>query len=182
MKAVAFAALALALVISCAQERESSQSRVTETAEPTDVIDQDLMIALSQAKNYHHKARIYMSDGNTPAAIASVREILSLKFPAGAPEAEDVLDDARALLAKLLVGQGQLDEATKVVDDRLAHRQRDSFFIANLYTVQGEIHQARAEQLSAGGNATGAAEEKRAAISSFDASIEIEKKLQQGAR
>ena len=60
------------------------------------------MIALSKAKNFHHKAKVYMSDGNIAEAIASVREILSLQFPAGAPEAEDVRNDARALLAKLL--------------------------------------------------------------------------------
>ena len=57
-------------------------SSVTQVTEPSDAIDQKLMVALSQAKNFHHKAKVYMSDGNTAAAIASVREILSLRFPA----------------------------------------------------------------------------------------------------
>jgi len=171
-------------ITGCSTDREASPAppATTHTAEPTDVIGQDLMIALSQAKNFHHKAKVYMSDGNIPAAIASVREILSLRFPAGAPEAEDVLNDARALLAKLLVGQGQLEEAMRVVDEGLSHRARDSFFIANLYTVQGEIHEARAAALDAAGDAASqarATEEKHAAIESYDTSIQINKKLQQ---
>ncbi|MGE5185066.1 MAG: tetratricopeptide repeat protein [Acidobacteriota bacterium] len=166
------------LVTACScsqQEREPAPApSATHTAEPTDVIDQNLMIALSQAKNFHHKAKVYMSDGKLDDAIASVREILSLQFPAGAPEADDVRDDARALLAKLLVGKGELDEAMRVVNEGLAASSRESFFVANLYTVQGEIHEARAAQLAG----AQAADEKRAAIASYDKSIEIDAKLQ----
>ncbi len=155
------------------QEREPAPS-ATHTAEPADVIDQKLMVALSQAKNFHHKAKVYMSDGKLDDAIASVREILSLQFPAGAPEAEDVRDDARALLAKLLVGKGELDDAMRVVQEGIASSTRESFFVANLYTVQGEIHEARAAQLAG----AQAADEKRAAIASYDKSIEIDARLQ----
>jgi tetratricopeptide (TPR) repeat protein len=165
------------VVTACSQQdREAAPPppSATHTAEPADVIDQKLMVALSQAKNFHHKAKVYMSDGKLDDAIASVREILSLQFPAGAPEAEDVRDDARALLAKLLVGKGELDEAMRVVNEGLAASPRDSFFVANLYTVQGEIHEARAAQLAG----PQAADEKRAAIASYDRSIEIDAKLQ----
>src|SRR5277367_802705 len=97
--------IAIAMLASCA-DREAAppppNQPATRVPEPTDAIDQHLMIALSQAKNLHHKAKVYMSDGNVTAAIAAVREILSLEFPAGAAEAEDVRDDARALLGKLL--------------------------------------------------------------------------------
>ncbi|HUJ58560.1 MAG TPA: hypothetical protein VLX92_08710, partial [Kofleriaceae bacterium] len=82
----------------CSSSSDHEPPPGTRLTEPSDAIDQDLMIALSQAKNFHHKAKVYMSDGNVPAAIASVREILSLKFPPGAPEADDVRADARALL------------------------------------------------------------------------------------
>ena len=54
------------------------------------------------------------------------------------------LADARALLAKLLVSQNQLEEAMRTVEEGLAQSQRESFFVANLHTVQGEIHEARA--------------------------------------
>jgi len=150
----------------------------TELAEPTDVTDRALMIALDEAKNFHHKAKVYMSDGNLAAATASVRQILSLHFPPGAPEAEDVQLDARALLAKLLVSQGQLEDAMRIVDAGIALSTRKSFFLANLYTVKGEIHEARALQADAAGDkATGDAE-RRAAITAFDQSIQIDDMLQ----
>jgi hypothetical protein len=163
----------------CTGERDGRPT--TRTADPTEVIDQELMIALSMAKNFHHKARVYMSDGKLVEATASVREILSLRFPAGAPEAEDVRNDARALLAKLLVGQGQIEEAMTVVTEGIAQSQRESFFVANLYTVKGEVHQARAAALDAGdpANKSRIEDEKRAAIVAYDKSNAINTVLQQ---
>jgi tetratricopeptide (TPR) repeat protein len=171
MKHLVFVLLVIAIT-ACSQEREVAPT--TRTAEPAEAIDQKLMVSLLQAKNFHHKAKVYMSDGKQDDAIASVREILSLSFPAGAPEAEDVRNDARALLGKLLVGKNELDEAIRVVQEGIASSSRESFFVANLYTVQGEIHEARAATLD-GAKAT---EEKRAAIQSYDKSIQIDTELQ----
>lgn len=180
MKSILMLALVLAAVGCTSPEREPAQGSpsVTRVAEPEDVIDQDLMIALAQAKNFHHKAKVYMTDAKPAEAIASVREILSLRFPAGAPEAEDVRLDARALLAKLLVSQGQLDEAMRTVDEGLAQAQRETFFVANLHTVQGEIHEARAANFDATNDKAKAIEERRAAITSYDRSIQINTALQ----
>lgn len=166
--------LLVTLVTASACNSQSEPPPTTHTAEPADAIDQNLMIALSKAKNFHHKAKVYMSDGNIAEAIASVREILSLQFPAGAPEAEDVRNDARALLAKLLLGQGNLDEAMRVVKEGIAQSQRKSFFVANLHTVEGEIHEARAAQLPA----DQAKAEKHAAIEAYDTSNQIDTELQ----
>ena len=173
-------ALGLASCSCTAPEREpgAGSPSVTRVAEPEDVIDQDLMIALAQAKNFHHKAKVYMTDAKPAEAIASVREILSLRFPAGAPEAEDVRLDARALLAKLLVSEGQLDDAMRTVDEGLALVQRETFFVANLYTVQGEIHEARAANYDSTNDKARAIEERRAAITSYDRSIQINAAIQ----
>lgn len=171
--------LAVLLVTACSCNSTSEPAPTTKTAEPADAIDQNLMIALSKAKNFHHKAKVYMSDGNTTAAIASVREILSLQFPPNAPEAEDVRNDARALLAKLLLGQGQpaaIDEAMSVVTEGIAQSQRKSFFVANLYTVKGEIHEARAALLV--DDKAKATAEKHAAIEAYDMSNAIDTELQ----
>jgi len=168
--------LLVLIVTACSCNSQSEPPPTTHTAEPADAIDQNLMIALSKAKNFHHKAKVYMSDGNVAAAIASVREILSLQFPAGAPEAEDVRNDARALLAKLLLGQGQLDEAMSVVTEGIAGSQRKSFFVANLYTVKGEIHEARAALVA--DDKAKATAEKHAAIEAYDASNAIDTELQ----
>jgi tetratricopeptide (TPR) repeat protein len=179
--AVVWLGLAAVTVWACSAERDATPPSATRLADPTDVIDQDLMIALGQAKNFHHKAKVYMTDGNLTAAAAAVRQILSLRFPRGAAEADDVRNDARALLAKLLISQGQLDEAMRTVDEGLAQSQRASFFVANLYTVQGEIHEARAAAvLDPTGEAGKAAaiDERHAAIASYDRSIQINAKLQ----
>jgi len=182
---ILIAVAALAALVTCAADREPAQTQApaptTHTPDPADVIGKPLMLSLSRAKNLHHKAKIYISDGNIPAAIASVREILSLEFPAGAPEAEDVRNDARALLGKLLVGQGELDEAMRVVQEGIASSQRKSFFVANLLTVEGEIHEARAEKLATATDAASKArvvDEKHAAIEAFDRSNQIDVELQ----
>ncbi len=60
------------------------------------------------------------------------------------------------------------------MQEGIASSTRESFFVANLYTVQGEIHEARAAQLAG----AQAADEKRAAIASYDKSIEIDARLQ----
>jgi len=153
----------------------------TRLPDPDDAVSEDLMIALAQAKNFHHKAKVYMSDGNFAEATASVRQILAIQFPPGAPEAEDVRLDARALLAKLLVGQHQLDEAMRTVDEGIAAASRDSFFLANLYTVKGEVLEAQATAADDGspdGKAK-AADARHAAIVAYDKSISINKALQQ---
>ena len=180
---LALAAGFAAGALSCATRDDDRTSPSTRLTEPEDAVSQDLMVALGQAKNYHHKAKLYMGDGQLDAAIASVRQILSIQFPNGAPEAEDVRLDARALLAKLLVSQGKLDEASHVVDEGLAAATRDSFFLANLYTVRGEVLTAQADAAaqnkdeSADGKLR-AADLRKAAITAYDKSNSIDEALQ----
>lgn len=180
------ALLGLAGLAGC--ESDSEHRSVTRLPEAAEVardgaeqqISQQLMVALAQAKNFHHRAKVYMSDGNLPMAIESVRSILSLRFPPGAAETEDVRADARALLAKLMIGQGNLGEAERIVDEGLATASRDSFFVANLYTVKGEVHEAQATAAAAQGEAgaASAASYRREAISAFSRSIEINSAIQ----
>jgi tetratricopeptide (TPR) repeat protein len=174
---------AVAIGMSCSSSVEQPEKTgkptpsVTKTPDADgDIIDEQLMIALGQAKNFHYKAKVYMTDGKVTEAIAAVRQILSLRFPANAPEADDVRNDARALLGRLLLSQSSLDEAMRVVEEGLAAVTRESFFVANLYTVKGEIHYARAS--AAGSGDAKSVEDKRAAIEALDKSIKINEALQ----
>src|SRR5690348_11604170 len=88
--ALVMSAISITFVACSTGGGEATPPSQTKTAEPTDVIDEELMVSLAQAKNFHRKAKVYMSDGNLAAATASVRQILSLRFPKGAPEADDV--------------------------------------------------------------------------------------------
>ena len=175
------------LGIACARDEDRgdrSVTRITSSDErdrDRQAIDEPLMIALSQAKNFHHKARVYMSDGKLDDATAAVRAILGIRFPARAPEADDVRLDARALLAKLLLGQGQVDAAMTVVEEGLATVSRDSFFLANLFTVKGEVLQAQATALDSSGVAADHARAvtlRQQAIIALDRSIAINTALQ----
>ena len=170
----------MALCCACSGTSDRKASPATQLADSDDVADQALMVALAQAKNFHHEAKVFMSDGNLDAAIASVRRVLSVPFPAGAAEADDVRLDARALLGKLFIAQGKLDDALTIVNEGLASTTRDSFFVANLYTVQGEVHTAIGRHLDGDSDtATPAgAAERHAAIESFDRSIKINETIQ----
>jgi tetratricopeptide (TPR) repeat protein len=167
------------------QADESAERSTTQLPDPNGrnlpALGEPLMIALAQAKNYHHKADVYLREGQFESAIDAVKQILAISFPQGAPEAEDVTLDARARLAKLLSAQGKAEEAMKVVDQGIAGASRRSFFLANLYTVKGEVYEAMANMLD-DQETEEAREQARAArkqaIEAFDQSIAINTELQ----
>ena len=108
-----------------------------------------------------------MTDGNLAAAIAAVRQILSLRVPAGRARGRR-RPQRRARAARQAAGRARASSTRRcrTVDEGLAQSQRESFFVANLYTVQGEIHEARATAFDADGEPGKAAatDERRAAI------------------
>ena len=161
----------------------------TRVARPDDVaaapvIDEALMVALAQAQNFHAKARVYRADGKLDDAIAAVRQVMDLAFPADAPEGEDVRIDARALLASLLAernGAGDLDAAIAIATAGIDGASRDSFFVANLLTVRGKLQGQRAEAIEAGqvpGTPADVTAARRAAIVDLDRSITINLAIQ----
>ncbi len=162
--------------------RDDGARSATELAEPETVLSEPLMIALSQARNYHHKADVYLKDGKLEEAIDSVRSVLSIPFPDSAAEGEDVLLDARARLAKLLLRRaaaptpGGRDEALDVIDAGLSGKPRNSFYLANLYRVRGEVLEARATGLEAS-DAAAARDLRVKAIEAFDRSIVLNEEL-----
>lgn len=168
----AIAAASLVLSAACNQRR----SRLTPPADdPPSTLGEPLLVALAQAKNFHQRADVNLAAGNIQQAIQDVTNILTIEFPAGAPEAEDTLLDARARLGKLYLGLGELAQAEQVVAEGIAEASRESFFLANLFQVQGEIRYANALTI------TDPALRKEAlhrSIESTDRSIEINKKIQ----
>jgi tetratricopeptide (TPR) repeat protein len=141
-------------------------------------LSEPLLAALGQAKSLHHIADLRLADGDHDGAVAALSSILTIRFPAGAPEAEETLLDARARLAKVYLGLGRLDDAGRVVDEGLAAPSRESFFLANLHTVAGEVHEARARALEAV-DAAAARAERRAAVEAYERSIAINRRVQE---
>ncbi|HYU14615.1 MAG TPA: hypothetical protein VEL05_01025 [Candidatus Acidoferrum sp.] len=170
---------AAGMVAGCATRDDGSPGdgrRVTKLPQPGPELSQELMIALAMARNYHHKAEIYLKEARIEQATTAVRQVLSIQFPTGSSEGEDIELDARARLAKLLVPQGKLDEAMAVVNEGIARAHRHSFFLANLHSVRGEVLEARAAKLAERDKGQAAAA-RREAIESYDQAIQIEKAL-----
>ena len=169
----------LGYVVGCGSRTDDgaqSGRRVTELPQPGPELSQDLMLGLALAWNYHHKADVYLKEARFDEAVAALRQIVSIQFPAGSPEGVDVVQDARARLAKLLVTKGQLDDALAVVDEGIASATRQSFFLANLHTVRGDVLEARAVMIEER-DKPAAVIARRQAIEAFDRSIAIEKAL-----
>lgn len=166
----------LLLSATCSPGQSSQPDRVTELAAPDPALGEPLMVALAQARNFHHKADVLLAEARLDDAASALRQILVIPFPPGAPEAEDVLFDARARLAKLLVSRGAIDEALAMVDQGIASASRPSFFLANLYTARGEVLEARA-QLADGSDPSAAKAARLQAIAAFDQSISINEAL-----
>jgi len=165
---------------SCAQddrdEGEPKKGRVTEITQPGDALSEELMLALSMAKNLHHKADVYLAEMKSDEAVNALRQILAIQFPEGAPEREDVTLDARARLAKLLASQGKLDEALTTTDEGIKTATRRSFFLANLHAARGDILEGRALQIE-DSQPDQAKKLRHDAIQSLDEAIQIEKAL-----
>jgi hypothetical protein len=158
----------ISVTVACARGKEAGTDE-----QP----DEQVLVALSQAKNHHHLADVHLADGDSQAAIDAVTKILGIPFPQGSPEGQDALFDARARHGKLYLGMGRLEEARRVVDEGLAAPPRESFFLANLWTVSGEIHETRAQLLD-DTDAAAAKQARRDAIQAFSRSIEIAERIQ----
>ncbi len=203
--AILLAVLGLGGVVCCVDDggdrfatpaERAGATTATRVARPDDVaaqagggpdqglIDEPLMLALAQAQNFHAKARVYRADGKLDDAIAAVRQVMGLAFPANAPEGDDVRIDARALLASLLAernGAGDLDAALATASAGIDGASRDSFFVANLLTVRGKLQGQRAEAIEAGqhpGTPADITAARRAAIVDLDRSISINLAIQ----
>lgn len=167
--------LVLALGWSCAERRDDRCRCAVGDAR---VLDEQLMLLLSTARSYHHQADIYLQQGDTARAMAAIRSILVLGPDGTWPEMEEVRLDAAARLAKLLLGQGKEAEALELAERVLQGARRDSFYLANLHSVRGEVLERRAERLKGEGKQEQARAAAREAIAAFERSITINKKLQ----
>jgi tetratricopeptide (TPR) repeat protein len=146
---------------------------------PGKALDQELMVRLASARALHHQADLYLQQGEVQTAIKTVHRILELDLDAKWPEAEEARLDARARLAKLLLGQDKEGDALAVIEQGIKGAQRESFYLSNLHSVRGEVLEHRAKRLDTAGDKPAAKQAAREAIDAFESSITINKKLQQ---
>lgn len=141
-------------------------------------IDEHLMAALGQARALHHVADIQLEEGETDQAIASLERVVAIEFPEGAPERDDIVVDAYGRIAKIQLGADRLDDAMRSVEKGLREgRERETFYVAALHTIVGEIHEARANQARDASDAATARTEARSAIEAYERSIAVNQKV-----
>ena len=97
--------------------------------------DEAVLIMLSEARAHQRLADLKLADGDVEGAIASVREVLLIRFPPGAPETEDVFLDAHARLARLVLSRGGAEAEERALAELETARRlatRDSFFRSHI--------------------------------------------------
>lgn len=136
------------------------------------------LVMLSEARAWHRRADLHLSDGDVAAAIAATKEVLAIPFPPDAAEAEEVRLDACARLARLYLGAGGEEAEERALAQIEAGRKlssHDSFFRAHLETVAADIYEGRANRLT---DPEAKKAEKRKAIEALDRAIQIDRRVQ----
>jgi hypothetical protein len=140
--------------------------------------DEAVLIMLSEARAHQRLADLKLADGDVDGAIASVREVLLIRFPPGAPETEDVFLDAYGRLARLLLSRGGAEAEDGALAELGTARRlatRDSFFRAHIENLTADVYAARAKRLTDPEAQKQASREEAQALGRV---IEIDRRLQ----
>lgn len=140
--------------------------------------DEAMLLMLSEARALQRYADLKLIDGDVEGAIASVRQVLAIRFPPAAPETEDVLLDAHARLARLLLSRGGQEAEEAALAELAAARRlatRDSFFRSHIENVAADVYAARAKRLT---SPEAQKEARRQEAQALLRVIEIDRRLQ----
>ncbi len=140
--------------------------------------DEAMLLMLSEARALQRYADLKLVDGDVEGAMASVREVLAIHFPPSAPETEDVLLDAHARLARLLLARGGQEAEERALAELEAARRlatRDSFFRSHIENIAADVYAARAKRLT---EPEAQKEARRQEAQALERVIEIDRRLQ----
>lgn len=140
--------------------------------------DEAMLLMLSEARALQRYADLKLVDGDVEGAMASVREVLAIHFPPSAPETEDVLLDAHARLARLLLSRGGAEAEERALAELEAARRlatRDSFFRSHIENIAADVYAARAKRLT---EPEAQKEARRQEAQALERVIEIDRRLQ----
>jgi tetratricopeptide (TPR) repeat protein len=174
---LALCALLLALGLGFAATPACSREGADDGAP---AVDTEIMAFLSAARALHHEANLKEDNGDTPGAIRAIERLVAAPRPhpeRKTPEIEEVLADAYARLAEMLLRAGQLDAAAAAVKHGLEHATETTYFRGHLVEVQGLIEEARAAQLADAGNGAEAAKARERAIALLEEVVKIQEQV-----
>lgn len=107
-------------------------------------VEEKMLSMLSMAKSRHRLATLALRAGKSDNALGYVDKILSLKFPKGFRPGEEMLLDAWARKAKMQLRLKQAKAALVTINAAIARPTWlvNSFYLANLYQVRGQVLEA----------------------------------------
>jgi tetratricopeptide (TPR) repeat protein len=161
-------------VTACRNEAATTGCPSAEPAGPP--IDEPVMAFLSAARALHHEADIRERAGDTAGAIASLERLVALPAPR-AVEVDEVLADARARLAELRLGKGDLEGAERDVQAGLQHVQGPTYFRGHLLEVQGLLEEQRGAALADAGRADEAAKARTRAVTLLEEAVHVQEQV-----
>jgi hypothetical protein len=163
-----------ALVAGCRGEGSTAGCPSAEPAGPP--VDEALMAFLSAARALHHEADVRQSASDTPGAITSLERLVALPAP-GAVEVDEVVADARARLAELRLGQGDVDGADRDVHAGLERVKGPTYFRGHLLEVQGLLEEARGSALADAGKTAEAAHARARAVDLLEEAVKVQESV-----
>jgi hypothetical protein len=165
---------AVPLAAGCRSEGSTAGCPSADPAGPP--IDEALMAFLSAARALHHEADVRQSASDTPGAIASLERLVALPAPA-AVEVDEVVADARARLAELRLGQGDVDGADRDVHAGLQRVTGPTYFRGHLLEVEGLLEEARASALADAGKSDEAARARAKAVDLLEDAVKVQERV-----
>jgi hypothetical protein len=139
-------------------------------------VDEALVAFLSAARALHHEADIHQGANDTAGAIASLERLVALPAPA-AVEVDEVVADARARLAELRLGQGDVDGADRDVQAGLQRVKGPTYFRGHLLEVEGLLEEARAGALADAGKSEQAVRAKAKAVGLLEEAVRVQEQV-----
>ena len=167
-------AAACALAAGCRGEGATAGCPSAEPPGPP--VDEALMAFLSAARALHHEADVRQSTNDTAGAIGSLERLVALPAPA-AVEVDEVVADARARLAELRLGQGDVDGADRDVQAGLQRVKGPTYFRGHLLEVEGLLEEARAAALTDAGLPAEATRARAKAVDLLEEAVKVQERV-----
>jgi tetratricopeptide (TPR) repeat protein len=143
------------------------------------VVDKELLAFLSKAKALHIKADIAEEEGDVPAAVDALDELVDGPRPPSpvgqlAPEAREVLADTLARSAELRSSIGQFERAKADIERGLELAPERTHYRGRLMEVLGQVEKRFYLKLKEDGNTVAAAAARQRALDASEEAVNIQ--------
>jgi hypothetical protein len=154
--------------------RENGGTSGAGTAESAVVVDTQVLAYLSEARALHHEADVKEQQGDYAGAVLAIDRLVRAEKPHPGdrvPEIEEVLADAHARLAELLIRTHDTERASREIENGLRHAPDVSYFRGHLFEVDGLVEEARGATFADAGKRDEAEKARALAVKRFEEAV-----------